>query len=137
MKAYISVSFSKRNLVDKEITSIVDTLNEFKIPSCVFVDNYKFDLAQERQMMVQAMADIDNCDILIAETSDKGIGVGIEVGYAKAKNKTVIYVRRKDKEHSTTVSGISDFQVFYMDNNDLKRQLADTIVKIKQTALLK
>ena len=137
MKAYISVSFSKRNLVDKEITSIVDTLNEFKIPSCVFVDNYKFDLAQERQMMVQAMADIDNCDILIAETSDKGIGVGIEVGYAKAKNKTVIYVRRKDKEHSTTVSGISDFQVFYMDDNDLKRQLADTIVKIKQTALLK
>lgn len=132
MKAYISVSFSNRKFVEKEIASIVDTLNDFKISSCVFVDNYKFDLTQERQMMAQAMADIDNCDILIAETSDKGIGIGIEVGYAKAKSKTVIYLRNKDKEHSTTISGISDFQIIYMDTNDLKKQLADTVVKIKK-----
>jgi 2'-deoxynucleoside 5'-phosphate N-hydrolase len=137
MKAYVSVNFSKRKSLDKVIASIVDTLNDFKISSNVFVDNYKFDLAQERQMMAQAMADIDNCDILIAETSDKGIGIGIEVGYAKAKSKIVIYVRHQDKEHSTTVSGISDFQIFYLDTNDLKRQLADTVVKIKQTDLPK
>jgi len=135
MKAYISVSFNKRKLVDKEITAIVDTLNEFKISSFVFVDNYKFDLTQERQMMQQAMADIDNCDILLAETSDKGIGIGIEAGYAKAKQKTVIYLRQKDKEHSTTVSGISDFQIFYIDTTDLKNQLADTVDKIKNTTL--
>ncbi len=135
MKAYISVSFSKRKLVDKEITAMVNTLNEFKISSFVFVDNYKFDINQERQMMEQAMADIDNCDILLAETSDKGIGIGIEAGYAKAKGKTVIYLRQKDKEHSTTVSGISDFQIIYIDTNDLKKQLADTVYKIEKSIL--
>ena len=133
MKAYISVSFSKRKLVDKEITAIMDTLTEFKISPLVFVDNYKFDLAEERQMMRQAMADIDNCDILIAETSNKGIGIGIEVGYAKAKDKTVIYLRQKDSEHSTTIAGISDFQIVYLDTNDLKTQLAVTINKMKKT----
>lgn len=132
MKVYISVSFSKRKLVDKEITAIMDTLNEFKISSFVFVDNYKFDLAEEQQMMKQAMADIDNCDILIAETSHKGIGIGVEVGYAKAKNKTVIYLRQKDTEHSTTVSGISDFQIVYLNTTDLKNQLAVTVNKIKK-----
>lgn len=132
MKAYISVSFSKRKLVNKEITAITDTLNEFKISSFVFVDNYKFGLAEEQQMMKQAMADIDNCDILIAETSHKGIGIGVEVGYAKAKNKTVIYLRQKDTEHSTTVSGISDFQIVYLNTTDLKNQLAATVNKIKK-----
>ena len=132
MKAYISVSFSKRKLVNKEIAAITDTLSEFKISSFVFVDNYKFDLAEEQQMMKQAMADIDNCDILIAETSHKGIGIGIEVGYAKAKNKTVIYLRQKDTEHSTTVSGISDFQIVYLNTTDLKNQLAVTVNKIKK-----
>ena len=57
MKAYISVS----------------------IEPFIFVDNYNFDLTQERQMMEQVMIDIENCDFLIAETSDKGIGIGIEV----------------------------------------------------------
>lgn len=133
MKAYISVSFSRRKSLDREITAIVDTLKEHGISSFVFVDNYQFDLPGERKMMKQAMADIDSCDILIAETSDKAIGIGIEAGYAKAKNKTIIYLRQKDKEHSTTVSGISDFQVVYHDTEDLKNQLAETISKLKVT----
>lgn len=130
MTAYISVSYSKRKLIDKELNAITDTLNKFKIVPFIFVDNYKFDLTQERQMMQQAMRDIDNCSILIAETTDKGIGIGIEVGYAKAKNKPVIYVRQKNAEHSTTVSGISDFQIIYEDNNDLQKKLSETINKI-------
>jgi nucleoside 2-deoxyribosyltransferase len=132
MKAYISVSFSERKLLDKELTVITDVLNEFKIEAVVFVDRYKFDLTQERQMMQQAMADIDTCDLLIAETSHKGIGIGIEVGYAKARNKPVVYIRRNTAEHSTTVSGISDFQIHYRDNGDLKRQLVFTLKKINE-----
>lgn len=127
MKAYIAVSYSKRKLVDKEIALIIETLNTFDISSFVFVDNYKFDISQEKQMMLQAMTDIENCDILIAETSEKGIGIGIEVGFAKAKGKIVIYVRRQNAEHSTTVSGISDFQIVYSNSEDLKIKLIDTL----------
>jgi 2'-deoxynucleoside 5'-phosphate N-hydrolase len=130
MRAYISVSFSRRNFIDKEINAIVDALKELNISSFVFVDNYKFDLAQEKQMMKQAMADIDACDILIAETSDKGIGIGIEAGYAKAKGKKVIYLRQKDTEHSTTVSGISDYKIIYTNIPDLQQQLSDTVNEI-------
>ena len=127
MKAYIAVSYSKRKLVDKEIALIIETLNTFDISPFVFVDNYKFDILQEKQMMSQAMKDIENCDILIAETSEKGIGIGIEVGYAKAKGKIVIYLRQKNAEHSTTVSGISDFQIVYSNSEDLKIKLIDTL----------
>ena len=130
MKAYISVSFDKRKSLDKEITAIIETLNRFKISSLVFVDWYNFDLAQERQMMTQVRNDIENCNILIAETSDKAIGIGIEVGYAKAKGKTIIYLRQQNTAHSTTVSGISDYQIIYTDTTDLKKQLGDTVGKL-------
>jgi 2'-deoxynucleoside 5'-phosphate N-hydrolase len=130
MRAYISVGFNERKLLDKEIIAITGTLTELKISSLVFVNKYKFDLSQERQMMEQAMAEIDNCDMLIAETSYKNIGIGIEAGYAKAKGKIIIYLRQKDTEHSTTVSGISDYKIIYTDATDLKKQLADTIDKI-------
>jgi 2'-deoxynucleoside 5'-phosphate N-hydrolase len=130
MTAYISVSFSKRKCIDEELTAIINTLHEHKIAPFIFVDNYKFDSTQERQMMQQAMTDIDNCDILIAEVSDKAIGIGIEVGYAKAKNKLIIYIRKKEAEHSTTVSGISDRQIFYSDINDLQKQLGSTLKEI-------
>jgi nucleoside 2-deoxyribosyltransferase len=123
MTAYISVSFSRRKLIAKEVAAITETLHEFKITSLVFVDSYNFDPSQERQMMKQAMADIDKCDLLIAEVSEKAIGVGIEVGYAKAKSKPIIYIRKKQAEHSTTVSGISDFQIIYSDAADLQRQI--------------
>lgn len=127
MRAYIAVSYSKRKLVDKEITSIIETLNTFEISSFVFVDNYKFNASQEKEMMLQAMEDIENCDILIAETSEKGIGIGIEVGFAKARGKIVIYLRQQNAEHSTTVSGISDFQIVYSNSEDLKIKLIDTL----------
>lgn len=125
--AYISVSYSKRKLVDEEIMLIIETLNTFDISSFVFVDNYKFNISQEKQMMLQAMEDIENCDILIAETSEKGIGIGIEVGYAKAKGKIVIYLRHQNAEHSTTVSGISDFQIIYSNNKDLQIKLIGVV----------
>jgi 2'-deoxynucleoside 5'-phosphate N-hydrolase len=94
MKAYISISFSKRKFLSKELNAINEILADFKTESFVFVDNYQFDATQERQMMIQAINDIEKCDILIAETSEKGIGIGVEVGYAKAKNKPVIYLRQ-------------------------------------------
>jgi len=130
MKAYISVSYSKRKFLNKELNAIVEALNKLSIEPFVFVDNYNFDLTQQRQMMEQVMIDIENCDFLIAETSDKGIGIGIEVGYAKAKNKPVIYVRQKTTEHSTTVSGISDYKIVYTDTEDLKKQIKDVIHRI-------
>jgi len=129
MKAYISISFNRRQAMDNELKTIKAALTKLRIDPFVFVDNYNFDITQEQKMMKQATADIDKCDILIAETSDKGIGIGIEVGYAKAKRKPIIYLRHKTAEHSTTVSGISDFQIIYENLSDLQEQLENTIVK--------
>lgn len=130
MKAYISVSFSKRKTFDSIIKSINLTLLQHQIKSFVFVDHYSFNSSEEKEMMQTAMNDIKSSQLLIAETSYKGIGIGIEVGYAKALNIPTIYLRNSEAEHSTTVSGISDYQIIYKDENDLNLQLIKILQEI-------
>jgi 2'-deoxynucleoside 5'-phosphate N-hydrolase len=124
MQAYIAVSYSKRFFLQAVLEIIKQTLDQYNIDPFIFVDNYNFKPAEEQQMMRQAFAAIDICSLLIAETSDKAIGVGIEVGYAKAKGKPIIYLRNNTAEHSTTVSGASNYQIIYTDTSDLQQQLA-------------
>ena len=128
MQAYISISFSKRKELEKEVQVLKNALQTFGISGFVFVDEYQFSANEEKEMMQKAMEDIEKSAILIAEVSEKGIGIGIEVGYAKARNIPVIYVRNSRSEHSTTVSGIADFKIIYENEIDLEEQL-DEILK--------
>jgi 2'-deoxynucleoside 5'-phosphate N-hydrolase len=130
ISAYISISRSQRKMLEEALHAIVTTLARSGIVSFVFVDSHSFEDSQSAEMMDQAMKDIDQCDLLVAETSHKAIGIGVEAGYARAKGKPVIYLRQQDAEHSTTVAGISDFQVIYTNPADLKAQLSAAISEI-------
>ena len=129
MQAYISISFSKRKELEKEVQVLKNALETFGISGFVFVDEYQFSANEETEMMQKAMEDVEKSAILIAEVSEKGIGIGIEVGYAKAKNIPVIYVRNSSSEHSTTVSGIADFKIIYENVIDLEEKLEKIIRK--------
>ena len=129
MQAYISISFSKKKKIKKEVQAIKNALGKFGISGFVFVDEYQFSAKEEKEMMQKAMEDVEKSAILIAEVSEKGIGIGIEVGYAKAKNIPVIYVRNSSSEHSTTVSGIADFKIIYENEIDLEEKLEKIISK--------
>lgn len=126
-KAYISVGIKNRKTLIAEIAAICATLEEFGITPHIFVDNYSFQASEEKTMMDTAFREIDDSDFLVAETSEKGIGVGIEIGYAKALGKRVIYLRNQSAEHSTTASGTSDFQVIYDSVENLNTELKEVI----------
>ena len=123
MKAYISIGFKNRIIIDHIILAIKDVLKECKIDPLIFVDCYHFRADEEKQMMDQAFKEIDSSEIIIVEVSEKAIGVGIEAGYARARNKTILYLRNKNSEHSTTLAGTADYNLFYDDENDLKIKL--------------
>ena len=126
--AYIAISYSKRNELAEELTAIKEALLSSGIKPFVFAEQFQFNPAQEKEMMQEAMRQINIADLLIAETSDKAIGIGIEAGYAKAKGKPVVYLRNKKADHSTTLSGISDYTVIYSSPEDLKKQLTELII---------
>lgn len=109
--------------MNEEIEAIKQALSTFGINLFVFVDVYLFTPEQEKEMMQQAFADINGADLLIAEVSEKAIGVGIEIGYAVAKQKPVIYLRNTRAEHSTTAAGAAGNSISYTNVEDLAQKL--------------
>lgn len=125
--AYFGISKSNRIYFDVEIEVVKKCLKKHEIDLVVFVDKYSFKQDQEKEMMKIAFEEIDKSDLLIVELSKKAIGVGVEVGYAKAKNKPIIYLKKKDAKYSTTVGGSSNYIIEYRDKNDLQSKLVESI----------
>jgi len=127
-KGYLAISYSNRRLFDSEIESLKSVFMKYNIVLMAFVDKYDFKTDQENQMMTTAFEEINNSDFLIAELTTKSIGVGIEIGYARAKEKPIIYLRKKNSEYSTTAAGSSTYIVEYIDSIDLY-ELMERIIK--------
>ena len=123
-KVYIALSFDDRKELSEEISIIKDVLVAKKYEPLVFVNDFVFSARDsEKEMMDSACSEIRDADILIAEVSHKAIGVGLEIGYAKALGKKIVYVRRVGSEYSKTIGGVSDEMIVYKDVFDLKTQL--------------
>jgi len=45
-----------------------------------------------RELMRRTFAAIDACDLVVADLTQKGVGVGIEAGYARAKDIPVVTI---------------------------------------------
>lgn len=122
-KAYFAISYNNRKLFDKEIESLQNLFNKNNIELLVFVDRYNFNTNQEKEMMKLAFKEIDSSDFLIAELTTKSIGVGIEIGYAFAKEKPIFYLRKKESKYSTTASGCSSFVIEYENEINLMKTM--------------
>lgn len=131
-KAYLSIGYQNRQKLEAEITVIRELLSAHQIELFVFVDQYQFAPEEEQQMMQQAFRDISGSDLLLAEVSEKAIGVGIEIGYAAALGKPIIYLRHARAEHSTTAAGSAGYSVIYPSAAEIAGLLAPILVKLEQ-----
>ena len=129
-KGYLTISYSNRGLFDNEIESLKKLFQKRNMDLLVFVDKYNFKVNQEKKMMKTAFSEIDNSDFLIAELTTKTIGVGIEIGYAFAKEMPIIYLRKKNAEYSTTASGSSTYIVEYENEFDLYKSIEKILTQL-------
>ena len=127
--AYFGISKSNRTDFDKEIEQLKKCLSKHNIELFVFVDIYNFKPKQEKEMMKTAFKDIASSSFLIVELSEKAIGVGVEVGYAFATQKPIIYIKRENTKYSTTVGGCSDYIIEYENEFHLYEEM-EKIIKI-------
>ena len=132
-KAYFAISYHNRKQFDKEIERLKILFNNNNIELLVFVDKYNFKANQEKEMMKVAFEEIESSDFLIAELTTKSIGVGIEIGYAFAKEKPIFYLRKKGSEYSTTASGCSNYIIEYENELNLVEVMENRLkTKINQ-----
>lgn len=131
-RAYLAFSFSNRDKLNTEIAYLVKRAKLIGVEVFVFVNQYNFKKNQEIIMMETAFKELDKSDLLLAELTKKSIGVGIEIGYASAKKKPIIYFRKKGSEYSTTAAGSSDFVLEYEDKIELVEKVLNIISKFNK-----
>ncbi len=71
------------------------------------------------ELMQRSFAEIEDSDIVVVELTEKGVGVGIEAGYAYARGIPLVTIARKGSDISTTLQGISQQIFWYNDFDDL------------------
>jgi 2'-deoxynucleoside 5'-phosphate N-hydrolase len=82
----------------------------------------KFDACE---LMRRTIAVIDASDLVVVDLTEKGVGVGIEAGYAHAKNIPVVTIAQTGADISDTLRGISHAIFDYADVDDLTRVVAE------------
>ncbi len=80
------------------------------------------------ELMQRSLAEIDTSDVVVVELTEKGVGVGIEAGYAYARYIPIITIARKGADISATLQGISQ-KLFLYDNADELFPFFQTLAK--------
>lgn len=132
-KAYLAISYSNRKFFTKEIDIIKTALAAYKIDLLVFVDEYDFSEDEEKLMMKTAFKTIADSDLLIAELTTKSVGVGIEIGYAYAKQKPIIYLRKFQATQEATASGSANHTIVYENEAELFNLLNKALNDLEKT----
>lgn len=122
-KVYVSIGYDIRKRKAQEVQVIKEFLSRRGYRPMVFVDEYRFADDEEQEMMDRAFQEIDESEFVIAEVSEKAIGVGIEVGYALGKGKRVLYLKDHSSPYSKTVGGSAQDFIAYASPEELASQL--------------
>ena len=67
------------------------------------------------------------CELVIAEVSQKSLGVGIELGWANAYGVPIIAIHKTGSELAASLKGVVKDFVEYTDNDDLISKLERVI----------
>jgi nucleoside 2-deoxyribosyltransferase len=130
VKAFISIKChdDQRNRARIEMISSALQARGFETV-CIARDveqwgQLKFDACE---LMLRTFAAIDASDLVVVDLTEKGVGVGIEAGYARAKNIPIVTIAQIGADVSETLRGISRAVLWYEGLDDLARFFEEVI----------
>jgi len=114
--AYLGIKYYEDNRNRDEIDSLAAVLKNDGIETiCIARDVEKWGDVQlsSQELMKTTFEEIDKSDLVVLEMTEKGVGLGIEAGYAAAKGKPLVVLAKDEQKLSNTVRGIADIVIIY------------------------
>lgn len=123
MKAYIGIKYHEDYRNKEKVDKISSTLEKIGYKtSCIVrdIENSEQREYNPQELMELTFKEIDECNLVIIDLTEKGVGLGIEAGYAFAKGISVITIAKRGTDISETLVGISKRVFFYDDIQDIE-----------------
>lgn len=127
MKVFLSVKYHADLSNREDIEHILDLVEACGHTSyCVVRDLEKWGAEQyeEHELMRQTLLHIRDSHLVLVETTEKGVGIGIEAGYAHARGIKIVALARKGSDISPTLRGIAHRVYLYESFEDLRGFIA-------------
>ena len=135
MRAYFAIKYHEDQTNRLKIERIIEVLTCAGYGTiCVARDIEAWGEAsyEPQALMARSFEEIDRCDLVVVELTEKGVGIGIEAGYAYAQGKPIVTIAERGADISTTLAGISSRVILYDRVEDLSRlfeRLRETIAQ--------
>jgi nucleoside 2-deoxyribosyltransferase len=120
LKAYLGIKYHKDHRNRHVMDLLSSTLLDLGIQTvCIARDIEKWGEVElhPQELMRASFEQIGLSDFVILEMTEKGVGLGIEAGYAAAIGKPLIVLTKNKKTLSNTLLGIADAVVQYSQLN--------------------
>ena len=122
MKAYIAIKYHQDNRNRFVIEGISRALEQNGFETvCVARDLERWGQIRfaPDQLMSRSFAEIASSRVIVIDLTEKGVGLGIEAGFAFARRIPIVTVARMGADISATLQGISSRIFRYDDLADL------------------
>ncbi|KKR08065.1 MAG: Nucleoside 2-deoxyribosyltransferase [Parcubacteria group bacterium GW2011_GWC2_39_14] len=119
MKIYITSSFGDSPETIERLCAIVRSAGFEDFSFIRDIENYQKIFNDPKELMQLAKEEIQKCDALLIDTTDKPTGRSIEAGIAYALGKKVIVVMKRGTQIKDTTRGIADLVVEYDELEDI------------------
>lgn len=130
MKAYIALNHQSRKTLSKELIALGMALNEKRVEQYIFVDKHTLEEGCEKEYLLEMQKQIDHCNFLIIDGTNLHTTNCIEIGYAKAKKKPIVYLRNAQTAVDPILLGVSTFYFVYESPKNLFDQMNDFLKQI-------
>jgi len=137
MRAYIAIKYHPDHRNRPAIEAISTALEQNGVDAfCVTRDLERWGDVRfsPDELMERSFAAIDASDLVVIDLSEKGVGLGIEAGYAWAREIPIVTIARRGADISTTLRGISQIVSRYERFDELPPLFADVRKKLTPRA---
>ena len=135
MHAYLAIQYHEDHGNRERIEGISAMCEQCGMTTCCIardVEQWGAFACEPSARMERSFQEIDASDIVLVDLTEKGVGIGIEAGYAFAKHTPIITIAQADSSISTTLKGISQHIFVYSQYVDMAEFLAT--IKREHTA---
>lgn len=129
-RAYLAIKYHADHGNRNRIEGITATLEACGFDTiCIIRDLEQWGAVHfdAHTLMQKSFEAIDACDLVVVDLTEKGVGIGIEAGYAWAKHIPIVTIAQAGSDISETLRGISDGICFYERYSDLCVCLYNTV----------
>lgn len=134
VRAYLSIKYHADHANRARIEALSEALLGIGIATfCVARDLEHWGARQlaARELMQQSLQAVLASDIVLIDLSEKGVGIGIEAGYAHAHGLPQIVIAPSTEALSTTLLGIADGVIVSTDLGDTIEQLRGLLASLE------